>query len=134
MAKSVIGKSLAIVAIAASASFGLAACATPAPEPTESSIGGDIVAPLELNYQELDGKTIEMVVGQVANIDFGGVNVGEIDVEISDPAVVEYSDAEFENDVQFAAGLLALSGGESTVTFTFAGEAPKVLTVQVLLK
>jgi hypothetical protein len=30
--------------------------------------------------------------------------------------------------------LLALSGGESTVTFTFAGEDPKVLNIQVLLK
>jgi hypothetical protein len=39
-----------------------------------------------------------------------------------------------ENDTQFSAGLIALSGGESTVTFLFAGEDPKELTVQVLLK
>jgi hypothetical protein len=134
MAKSVIGKSLAIVAIAASASFGLAACATPAPEPTESSIGGDIVAPIELNYQEIDGQTIELVVGQVININYGGINDGEITVDISDPNVVEYTDATFEEDVQYSAGLLALSGGESTVTFTFAGEDPKELNIQVLLK
>ena len=134
MAKSVIGKSLAIVAIAASASFGLAACATPAPEPTESSIGGDIVAPIEINYQDIDGQTIELVVGQVVNINYGGINDGEIEVTISDKKVVEYSAASYENDTQFSAGLLALSGGESTVTFTFAGEDPKELNIQVLLK
>ena len=53
---------------------------------------------------------------------------------LSDKKVVEYSAAAYENDTQFSAGLLALSGGESTVTFTFAGEDPKELNIQVLLK
>ena len=134
MAKFTFGKAVAVVAIAATASFGLSACATPAPEPTETAIGGDIVAPIEINYQEIDGQTLELVVGQVVNINYGGINDGEITVSISDPKVVEYSAAAYENDTQFSAGLKALSAGESTVTFTFAGEDPKELTVQVLLK
>ncbi|MDH6240186.1 hypothetical protein [Aurantimicrobium minutum] len=134
MAKFTFGKAVAVVAIAATASFGLSACATPAPEPTETAIGGDIVAPIEINYQEIDGQTLELVVGQVVNINYGGINDGEVEVSISDPKVVEYSAAAYENDTQFSAGLLALSGGESTVTFTFAGEDPRELNIQVLLK
>ena len=134
MAKFTFGKAVAVVAIAATASFGLSACATPAPEPTETAIGGDIVAPIEINYQDIDGQTLELVVGQVVNINYGGINDGEVEVSISDPKVVEYSAAAYENDTQFSAGLLALSGGESTVTFTFAGEDPRELNIQVLLK
>jgi hypothetical protein len=127
-------KAIAVAAIAAAATFGLSACATPTPEPTQSTIGGDIVAPIEINYQDIDGQTVDLVVGQVININYGGINDGEITVEISDPMVVEYSAASYENDTQFSAGLLALSGGESSVTFLFDGGEPKVLNVQVLLK
>ena len=136
MANYTLHKVAAVAAIASLATFGLSACAAPAPapEPTQSSIGGDIVAPIELNYQDIDGQTLELVVGQVVNINYGGINDGEITVAISDPEVVEYSAAAYENDTQFSAGLLALSAGESTVTFTFAGEDPKELNIQVLLK
>ena len=134
MTKFTLRKVAVVAAIASVATFGLSACTTPAPEPTQSSIGGDIVAPIELNYQDIDGQTIELVVGQVVNINYGGINDGEIEVTISDKKVVEYSAASYENDTQFSAGLLALSGGESTVTFTFAGEDPKELNIQVLLK
>ncbi len=136
MAKYTLHKVAAVAAIASLATFGLSACAAPAPapEPTQSAIGGDIVAPIELNYQDIDGQTLELVVGQVVNINYGGINDGEITVAISDPKVVEYSAAAYENDTQFSAGLLALSAGESTVTFTFAGEDPKELNIQVLLK
>ena len=134
MAKYTLRKVAAVAAIATVATFGLSACSTPAPEPTQSAIGGDIVAPIELNYQDIDGQTLELVVGQVVNINYGGINDGEITVAISDPKVVEYSAAAYENDTQFSAGLKALSAGESTVTFTFAGEDPKELNIQVLLK
>lgn len=130
-----VSKSLAALILAAAATFGMAACASPAPapEPTEEVIGGDVVAPIELSYQDINGQTIELVVGQVINIDYGGINAGEVTVDISDPAVVEYTDAKFEDGVQYSAGLTALSGGESTVTFTFTGETPKELNIQVLL-
>ena len=136
MAKYTLHKVAAVAAIASLATFGLSACAAPAPapEPTQSAIGGDIVAPIEINYQDIDGQTLELVVGQVVNINYGGINDGEITVSISDPKVVEYSAAAYENDTQFSAGLKALSAGESTVTFTFAGEDPKELNIQVLLK
>ena len=134
MTKFTLRKVAVVAAIASVATFGLSACATPAPEPTQSAIGGDIVAPIELNYQDIDGQTLELVVGQVVNINYGGINDGEITVSISDPKVVEYSAAAYENDTQFSAGLKALSAGESTVTFTFAGEDPKELNIQVLLK
>ena len=136
MAKYTLHKVAAVAAIASLATFGLSACAAPAPapEPAQSAIGGDIVAPIELNYQDIDGQTLELVVGQVVNINYGGINDGEITVSISDPKVVEYSAAAYENDTQFSAGLKALSAGESTVTFTFAGEDPKELNIQVLLK
>ena len=136
MAKYTLHKVAAVAAIASLAAFGLSACAAPAPapEPTQSAIGGDIVAPIEINYQDIDGQTLELVVGQVVNINYGGINDGEITVSISDPKVVEYSAAAYENDTQFSAGLKALSAGESTVTFTFAGEDPKELNIQVLLK
>ena len=134
MTKFTLRKVAVVAAIASVATFGLSACATPAPEATQSSIGGDIVAPSEINYQDIDGQTLSLVVGQVVNINYGGINDGEIEVSISDKKVVEYSAASYENDTQFSAGLLALSGGESTVTFTFAGEDPKELNIQVLLK
>jgi hypothetical protein len=136
-----IRKPLAIVALTAAATFGLAACASPAPDPeptktstpTESAIGGDVVAPIELNYQDINGQTIDLVVGQVININYGGVNDGEITVDIADPKVVEYTAAKMENGVQYSAGLTALAGGESKVTFKFNGGDDKALTVAVLL-
>lgn len=130
---------LPLAAMALVAGLGLAGCASPAPEPapepapTEEVIGGDVVAPIELSYQDINGQTIELVIGQVINIDYGGINSGEVTVEVADPAVVEYTDAKFEDGVQFSAGLTALSGGESKVTFTFTGETPKELNIQVLL-
>lgn len=135
MTVNLITKSFAAVAVAAAATFGMVACASPAPapEPTEEVIGGDVVAPIELSYQDINGQKIELLVGQVINIDYGGINDGEITVDVSDPAVVEYAPAKFEDGVQFSAGLTALSGGESTVTFTFTGETPKELKIQVLL-
>jgi len=123
--------------IALAAALSLSACApepAPQPEPTDTVIGGDIVAPIELSYQDINGQTIDLVVGQVINIDYGGINSGEITVDVSDTNVVEYTDANFVDGVQYSAGLTALSGGESTVTFTFTGETPKELTVQVLLQ
>lgn len=136
-----IRKPLVIVAIAAVAAFGLSACASPAPAPeptntstpTESAIGGDVVAPVELNYQDINGQTIPLVVGQVINVNYGGVNEGEINVEIADPAVVSYAGSKMEGGVQYSAALTALAGGESKVTFKFNGGDDKVLTVQVLL-
>lgn len=130
-----VSKSLAALTLAAAATLGMAACASPAPapEPTEEVIGGDVVAPIELSYQDIKGQTIQLKVGQALNIDYGGINAGEVTVDVSDPAVVEYTDAKFEDGVQYSAGLMALSGGESTVTFTFTGETPKELKIQVLL-
>lgn len=134
MAKFTMRKVAVVAAIAAAATFGLSACSTPAPEPSESAIGGDIVAPLELNYQEIDGQTVQMVVGQVANINYGGINEGEISVDIADPAVASYTPSEMKDGTQYSAAITALSGGETTVTFNFNGGDPKTLTVQVLLK
>lgn len=134
---------LAVVAITAAIGIGLTACAspTPAPEPTntntstptESPIGGDVTAPVELNYQDINGQTIELKVGQAINISYGGVNDGEITVDIADPSVVSYTGAKLEGGVQYSAALTALAGGESKVTFKFNGGDDKELTVQVLL-
>ena len=135
-------KPLTVIALSATIGFGLSACApepTPSPEPTktstptESAIGGDVVAPIELNYQDINGQTETLKVNQVININYGGVNDGEITVEISDPAVVEYTGAKMEDGVQSSAGLKALSGGSATVTFKFNGGDDKVLNIEVLL-
>ena len=139
MTVSKVQKSLAALALVAAAGLTLSACAAPEPEPTktstptESPIGGDVVAPVELNYQDINGQTIELKVGQVININYGGVNDGEITVEIADPNVVEYGAAEMKDGVQYSAHLTALSGGESKVAFKFNGGDTKELTVQVLL-
>lgn len=131
-------KTLTVLALAATAGLGLSACATPAPapEPTNSDapIGGDIVAPIELNYQDIDGQTIGIVVGQTININYGGINDGEVDVVVADESVATYTDPKFEDGVQFSAAITGKSGGETPVTFTFTGEEPKELTVQVLLQ
>lgn len=128
-------RSVAVLAIAATATFGLAACSSGSSEPTnsESAIGGDIVAPLELNYGEIAGQTITMSVGQALNINYGDVDPATVNVVIADPMVAEYTGPKTEGDAEFSAGITALSGGTTKVDFESNGGATE-LTIEVLLK
>lgn len=128
-------RGIAIAAIAATATFGLAACSSGSSEPTnsESAIGGDVVAPLELGYGQIVGQTIQLQVGQVLNINYGDVDPATVKVVIEDPTVAEYTDASSDGSAEFSAGITALSGGTTTVDFESNGGVTQLI-IEVLLK
>lgn len=128
-------RSVAVLAIAATATFGLAACSSGSSEPTnsESAIGGDIVAPLELGYGQIVGQTIQMNVGQALIINYGDVDPATVNVVVADPKVAEYTGPMTEGEAEFNAGITALSAGTTKVDFESGGGVTE-LTIEVLLK
>lgn len=98
-----------IVALAAAA-FGLTACASPA--------GGDVVAPVTMNVNDLQGATVDLVVGQALNIDTGDLAVDSDTGEVADPAVAEFVPGRDDGSATFNPGVTALAAGTTEVTMT----------------
>ena len=69
-------KSLAVVVTIAAAAIGLSACAQPSPTP--------VVAPVVMDVNDLQGKTVDLVVGQVLDIDTGSLAVDSYSGEVED--------------------------------------------------
>lgn len=128
----------AIVVLAAS----LSACASSSSNEQESSgsseqaIGGDVIAPLTMSVNELQGAEVELLVGQVLNINTDSLAVDSYSGEVSDSAVVEFSKGDASGSAEFNPGVKALKVGKSTVTMTNeqSGIQPLEFTVTVVEK
>ena len=113
-----------IVALAAAA-FGLTACASPA--------GGDVVAPVTMDVNDLQGATVDLVVGQALNIDTGDLAVDSYTGEVADPSVAEFVPGRDDGSATFNPGVTALAAGTTEVTMTndSGGIQPLRFTVSV---
>lgn len=107
----------------------LAGCGTSA----EAPIGGDIVAPVTLGVNELQGETVELVVGQALNIDTESLAVDSYTGKVTDPAVAEFVPGKKDASAEFHPGVTALAPGVTEVTLTNdqGGIQPLVFTVEV---
>ena len=102
-----ISKVAAIAAIVVSA-LGVSACAADTP----------VIAPVTMSAGDLQGQTVELVVGQVLNIDTGDLAVDSYSGEIADPAVATFTPGREENGTTLNPGVTALAKGETQVVLS----------------
>jgi hypothetical protein len=116
-------RSLAAALVALSCSVGvLAACGddddSSATTTAPASGGSSVLPPIIEDLNSLDGKTVDMKVGN--NIDLTGDSTTYKDWtgEISDPKVAEFIAGKDEGGASFNPGVKALAAGEATVKLT----------------
>lgn len=130
-----------VATVLAVAAFGLAACtASATPDPSVSAsptaIGGDIVAPVTMSAGELQGATVDLIVGQVLNINTGDLAVDSYTGEVADTQVATFTPGGEKSGAVFNPGVTAVAPGTTAVTMTNAqgGIQPLEFTVVVTAK
>jgi hypothetical protein len=94
------------VALVASATLALTACAP-----------GNVIAPVTMSANDLQGATVDLKVGQVLNINTGDLAVDSYEAEVSDPAVAEFVQGR-EDGATYNPGFTAKAEGTTEVTMT----------------
>ncbi|WJL95432.1 hypothetical protein QSU92_16110 [Microbacterium sp. ET2] len=119
---------LAVLSLTAFA-LALSACAPGEPSPGTSSV----IAPVTESANDLQGATVDLIVGQVLNIDTGDLAVDSYEGEVADPAVAEFVQGGDDGSATFNPGVRALAEGTTTVTMTNqdGGIQPLEFTVEV---
>ena len=86
-----------------------------------------------MGVNELEGSTVDLVTGQVLNIDTESLDVDSYAAEIADPTIVEFTQGTTDESAEFNPGLTALAAGETMVTLTNeqGGIQPLVFSVTV---
>ncbi|QBE50249.1 hypothetical protein EVS81_07275 [Leucobacter triazinivorans] len=84
----------------------------------DDPIGGDVIAPVTMSADELQGATVELLAGQVLNIDTGSLSVDSYAGEVADPAVAEFVPGRSDGSAEFNPGVTALAPGSTEVTLT----------------
>lgn len=111
-------KWIALVA-AATLTVALAGCGgSSQPAETEEPIGGDVIAPVTLEANDLQGATVDLIVGQVLNINTGDLAVDSYTGEVADPEVAEFTPGRVDGSAEFNPGVTALAVGTTEVTMT----------------
>jgi len=91
---------------------GCAASSTPSTPTGEST---SVIAPVTMSANDLQGATVELVVGQVLNIDTGDLAVDSYRGTVSDGAVAEFVAGRDDGSATFNPGVKALAAGTSSV-------------------
>jgi hypothetical protein len=97
---------------------GCAAAASSSPTGDSTPIGGDIVAPVTMSAGDLQGASIDLVVGQTLNIDTGDLAVDSYTGTVADRAVAEFVAGRDDGSATFNPGVLAQAAGTTSVTMT----------------
>jgi hypothetical protein len=92
-----------------------------------------VIAPVTMEAGELQGETVELVVGQVLNINTGDLAVDSYSGEVADSAVAEFVKGYEEGGTTYNPGVKALADGSTTVVLSNAdgGIEDVTFTVQV---
>lgn len=127
-------------AFVVAAALTLAGCAgetTPSGSPSSSapseSPATPVIAPVTMDAGDLQGATVDLVVGQVLNIDTGDLAVDSYTGEVADTAVAVFVQGREDGSAVFNPGIEARSAGTTEVTMTNAqgGIQPLQFTVEV---
>lgn len=102
-----ISKLIAVAAVIA-LSVGLSACAQNDP----------VIAPVTMDANDLQGATVDLVVGQVLNINTGSLAVDSYSGEVADPSVAEFVEGYEEDGTTYNPGVKALADGSTTVVMS----------------
>ena len=99
-------------------------------------VGRDVVAPVTMGVNELQGERVELIVGQVLNINTESLAVDSYTGEVVDTAVAEFTPGRIDSSAEFNPGVKALKTGETTVVMTNeqGGIQPLEFTVVVVPK
>ncbi len=120
---------LALAAAAVFASVALAGCSS-------SGGDGDVIAPVVMSTDDLQGASVELLVGQALDITTGDLAEDSYSAEIADTSVVSFSQGGERDGATFNPGLMAEAVGETEVTLTNeqGGIQPVEFTVTVVEK
>lgn len=120
---------LALAAAAVFASVALAGCAS-------SGGDNDVIAPVVMSTDELQGASVELLVGQVLDITTGDLAEDSYSAEIADESIVSFEQGGERDGATFNPGLTAKAVGETEVTLTNeqGGIQPVDFTVTVVEK
>lgn len=118
------------VLMAAGLAAGLAACSGGG---GDEPIGGDVIAPVTMSVNELQGETVDLVVGQVLNINTDSLAVDSYTGEVEDTKVARFVEGKDDGSAKFNPGVEALAVGSTGVTMTNeqGGIQPLQFTVNV---
>jgi hypothetical protein len=108
----------AVGAIAFAAVGGLTACSTPAPAPTESAVGSDIVAPIQIPVAEANGKTYVIPMNSVGYLNVAKGTEADWTATFSEAGVVEFTEGGTDGGATFVPGLTPIAEGMTDVTLT----------------
>lgn len=92
-----------------------------------------VIAPVTMDAGDLQGETVELVVGQVLNINTGDLAVDSYSGEVADTAVAEFVKGYEEGGATFNPGVKALADGSTEVVLSNSdgGIEDVTFTVQV---
>lgn len=127
-------RSAVVVAGIVAAAAALSACSTSSPGgATASPIGGDVIAPVTKNVGDLQGGDVELVVGQVLNINTGDLAVQSYAGDVADESVAIFVPGREDGGAEFNPGVEAVGAGTTAVVLTNedGGIQPVTFTVTV---
>lgn len=128
---------LLTAAVIAVAAVSLSACSSSTTTDTpETPIGGDIITPVSMDANDLQGATVDLIVGQILNINTGDLATDSYTGEIADTAVAKFVQGSSTEGAELNPGVEALAVGETAVTMTNeqGGIQPLEFTVVVTEK
>ncbi|MET0974580.1 MAG: hypothetical protein ABWX82_02795 [Leifsonia sp.] len=76
---------------------------------------GPVIAPVTMAADDLQGETVELVVGQVLNITTGDLDVTSYSGEVADGKVAEFVKGRDDGSATFNPGVKALAVGTTAV-------------------
>jgi len=124
----------AVAAIAFAAVGGLTACSTPAPAPTESSMGSDVVSPIQIPVAEANGQTYDIPLNTTGYLNVADGTEADWTAEFSTPGIVEFTEGGTDGSATFVPGLTPVSEGTTKVTLTDSASGETVtFTVNVTM-
>ena len=93
---------------------------TPSPTPTASpsTPPPPVIAPVTVDVGDLQGTTVELVVGQSLNITTGDLAVDSYSAEVDDPTVAEFVPGRVDGSASFNPGVTALAPGSTEVVLS----------------
>ena len=92
-----------------------------------------MIAPVVMKANDLQGATVDLVVGQVLDIDTGDLAVDSYTGKVEDTDVAEFVQGKDDGSATFNPGITALAEGSTEVVMTNAqgGIQPLTFTVDV---
>lgn len=123
-------KAAAAALMATGLTVSLAACSGGG---ADEPIGGDVIAPVTMGVNDLQGATVDLVVGQVLNIDTESLAVDSYTGKVEDTKVARFTEGRDDGSAQFNPGVEALAVGTTGVVMTNeqGGIQPLEFTVKV---